>query len=223
MPTFKRFNIRNFKGIESVSISLDERTNNSVITLIGLNESGKTTILEALSNFLSNDKLVSSLFKGNSAKSNILDLIPINKRSAFSDDIEIEGIAELDDEDITSILALADSMGCQVDPDKLSNPFKAISRFTFKDSTLVSNNDYWNIDIWTRTDAESDFIRGTLDYEHGAFWQASIALIKKNLPAIAYFPTFLVDIPNRIYLQEHENETAANRSEERRVGKECPV
>lgn len=211
MPTFKRFNIRNFKGIESTSISLDERTNNSVITLIGLNESGKTTILEALSHFLSNDKLVSSLFKGNSAKSDILDLIPINKRSAFSDEIEIEGIAELDDEDISSILALADRMGCQVDPDRLSNPFKAINRLTFKDSTLIANNDYWDIEICTRADSESEFIRGKPDYEHGEFWLASIALIKKNLPAIAYFPTFLVDIPNRIYLQEHDNETAANR------------
>jgi hypothetical protein len=35
--------------------------------------------------------------------------------------------------------------------------------------------------------------------------------IGKDLPRISYFPTFLVDMPARIYLKEHKNERAVNR------------
>ena len=44
---FIRFDIQNFKGIKSATLDLVPAGAN-VFTLIGLNESGKTTILEAL-------------------------------------------------------------------------------------------------------------------------------------------------------------------------------
>jgi len=47
---YLKFDIENFKGIESTSIDLNTQAN-KIITLVGLNESGKTSILEAI-NFL---------------------------------------------------------------------------------------------------------------------------------------------------------------------------
>jgi recombinational DNA repair ATPase RecF len=41
---YKQFTFENFKGIEKMTLSLD----GDVTTLIGLNESGKITILEAI-------------------------------------------------------------------------------------------------------------------------------------------------------------------------------
>jgi len=49
---FDYFRIRNFKGIRELSIHFDHSPSSPVITLVGLNESGKTTILEALSFFM---------------------------------------------------------------------------------------------------------------------------------------------------------------------------
>ena len=50
------FEIKNFKGISQCKIELEvAELRNLIITLIGLNESGKTTILEALANFVSQD------------------------------------------------------------------------------------------------------------------------------------------------------------------------
>jgi len=46
MPLLKKFIIKNFKGIQEAEISIDVKKTSDVITLIGLNESGKTTILE---------------------------------------------------------------------------------------------------------------------------------------------------------------------------------
>ena len=62
MPILKSFSIKNFKGIASMDLDISRRNSCPVITLIGLNESGKTTILEALSHFVTNDRDVAGLF-----------------------------------------------------------------------------------------------------------------------------------------------------------------
>ncbi|WP_322364606.1 AAA family ATPase [Pseudomonas sp. Teo4] len=56
------FEIKNYKGIVSTSIELSGRSDTPIVMLIGLNESGKTTILEAISQFVSSDQSVSSLY-----------------------------------------------------------------------------------------------------------------------------------------------------------------
>ena len=42
------FQAKNFKGIENVRIPLDGLPNSNVYCFVGLNESGKTTVLESL-------------------------------------------------------------------------------------------------------------------------------------------------------------------------------
>lgn len=211
MPEIKKFTIQNYKGIEQTSISLDERTNNPIVTLIGLNESGKTTILEALSHFVSSDKLVSSLFKGNRAKNNTNEIIPINRRSAFSDSIEIQAIVKLDQYDINKVVELAENQKLEIDKIRLSEPFRLTKELTFEDSVLTTSNHIWEADLWVRKNGESKFTESGPDSETGVFWGKTMDLLQKDLPSLEYFPTFLVDIPNRIYLQEHEGETATNR------------
>lgn len=211
MPEIKKFTIRNYKGIEETSITLDDRTNNPIITLIGLNESGKTTILEALSYFVSSDKLVSSLFGKNRAKTKTNEIIPINRRSAFNASIEIEAVVVLNEKDIREISALATSKDLYIDLERISTPFTLTKEMIFEDSILTSSHDMWNADLWVRPKAGTEFIECMPEGETEEFWIATMEALHKNLPSLAYFPTFLVDIPNKIYLQEHENETAANR------------
>lgn len=64
MMMIRKFVLKNFKGIETVELDVIDRTNCPVLTLIGLNESGKATILEGLSHFVSGDRSVSGLFGG---------------------------------------------------------------------------------------------------------------------------------------------------------------
>jgi AAA15 family ATPase/GTPase len=45
------FEIKNFKGISNIRLDFIAQPRSSVYTLVGLNESGKTTILEALNFF----------------------------------------------------------------------------------------------------------------------------------------------------------------------------
>jgi len=48
---YRKFKIENFKGIKSTEIDLRSMTGANVFPLVGLNESGKTTILEAIHSF----------------------------------------------------------------------------------------------------------------------------------------------------------------------------
>ena len=57
---YKSFRIQNFKGIKDTTISFDTIAGASVFAFVGLNESGKTTILEAIHSFAP-DKATSEL------------------------------------------------------------------------------------------------------------------------------------------------------------------
>ncbi len=46
---YKSFHIKNFKGISDQTINRGKRSAGKVFTLVGLNESGKTSVLEAIS------------------------------------------------------------------------------------------------------------------------------------------------------------------------------
>lgn len=48
---YRRFVIENYRGIEQTTIDLPNGGGAQVTTLIGLNESGKTTVLEAIYSF----------------------------------------------------------------------------------------------------------------------------------------------------------------------------
>src|SRR5438477_9464106 len=47
--------------------------------------------------------------------------------------------------------------------------------------------------------------------EEGDLWSDVIDSISRALPRISYFPTFLVDLPQRIYLSAHKDEKPVNR------------
>ncbi len=43
-----KFTIKNFKGIPNLTLNLDKKPDSNITMLVGLNESGKTSILEAI-------------------------------------------------------------------------------------------------------------------------------------------------------------------------------
>lgn len=60
---YKSFRIKNFKGIKDTTINLEGIGGAAVFALVGLNESGKTTVLEAIHSF-SPDSATSELLGG---------------------------------------------------------------------------------------------------------------------------------------------------------------
>ena len=52
---FADFSFKNFKGINKMKLELTESPDSKIYALVGLNESGKTTILEAISTYKSEE------------------------------------------------------------------------------------------------------------------------------------------------------------------------
>ena len=81
MARINKFILENFRGIERTEITISGRVDTPIVTLVGLNESGKTTILDALSHFATGDPVVAKIFEGTGASTQALSLIPIHKKA----------------------------------------------------------------------------------------------------------------------------------------------
>lgn len=213
MAIIENFVIKNFKGIEKVSIDLSDRVDCPVITLIGLNESGKTTILEALSHFVSGDKFVAALFDGVHSKAYGAALIPIHKKAAFSSSITISAKVRLQEEDIDELREIAASHNLELDDESVSSAFEIRRDYDYEDSVLKETSNIWAFKPKVRKSKKSQFkayVRPE-DKELPDFWLSCAEHLANKLPQVSYFPTFLVDMPTRVYLREHQAEKPINR------------
>lgn len=212
MPIIQSFSLKNFKGIEHVEIDLVDRTRCPVITFIGLNESGKTTILEGLSHFVSGDNSVSGLFQGVHSKASGAGLIPVHKKAAFTSNIEIIGTVQLDKTDAKKAQAFAKKFKLVIDEDELLKPFTITKQLRFEDSVLKGTMNYWRFSLQVRTERGAKYKPYVRPKDSTPdLWLEIVNQLEEDLPQISYFPTFLVDMPSRIYLREHEGERPVNR------------
>ena len=86
---YNKFQLKNFKGIKQLDIEIDKKNKNP-ITLVGLNESGKTTILEGI--HLVGRHITNIIEKpGEPLLSNeeLQSIIPLTTGGFFTDDISI--------------------------------------------------------------------------------------------------------------------------------------
>lgn len=194
---FTYFKFENFKGIESQKLDLNLNSNGKIFTLVGLNESGKTTILEAINYFAYKPETLNALELSNYEVNDIHNLIPINKRDNFNGVIHIEAGIELDDEDIEEIKkAFSKNNITLVD---YSKKISYTQKYHFENSQYIKEKTQYQ---WTN---EFTGIIGkskktvTLNNK-----QALLAnsVIKSRLPSILYFPNFLFEFPERIYLED---------------------
>jgi hypothetical protein len=193
------FEINNFKGICSIRLDFGSQPRSNIYTLVGLNESGKTTILEAL-NFLAGGAALNPLnLQGYSIK-DVHDLIPISKRANFNEEISIQAGYELDSNDNEKIgKHLWDLLRFDLTQNIETVTLKRSYRF--KDSILVEDraNTHWTAEFIgkkKRAKTEKELT--------GEDWQEAIRYVKTLLPSVLYFPNFLFEFPDRIYLDETE-------------------
>jgi len=213
MPKINKFIIENFKGIEKVEIDLERKSTSPVLTLIGLNESGKTTILEALSHFVTGDRSVSSLFDGPYAQATGLGLIPMHRKAAYTGTIKVGAEICLDDQDIERLQVLAGQFNLVLDKEPLRKPIAVTRNFSFEDSTLKETKSIFYFRLMvkkTRSKNFAEYQRPT-GKNDADLWLSCANFIQDHLQQVSYFPTFLVDMPAIIYLQEHQEESAQNR------------
>ena len=190
---YKSFYIKNYKGIKELTIDLDRDPKTNIITLVGLNESGKTTILEAI-----------SLFSVEPDAAVIHKLIPKSKKFSFTDTIEIHATLQLDEEDEKAVQAFCGSQDF-----KNIQPIKEFTQkivYEFKDSEYKEEDSGWEYEFSLNGLKRKKQYNRTYNPETPEFEAIQKFICSNLLPPIIYYPNFLFDFPIRIYLEESTTE-----------------
>lgn len=188
--------IKNYKGIEDAVLAFHNSTfGPTVHPLIGLNEAGKSTILEALTFNSSTSENLAPLGLYGNRRSSKFDLIPVSKRTNFSDTISVRLDFILEDSDIEEIKAefeRTSSYRLKHLPKKiaLERSIKYIeSEEVSNSSTLTAPNDKYE-----KTKAKQ------AKPDDKALWPHLRAAILGKLPVLLHVPNFLFDFPSEILL-----------------------
>jgi AAA15 family ATPase/GTPase len=189
------FRIQNFKGIHDLHFALDSQPDCNIFPLVGLNESGKTTVLEALNFFQNQDKYVDAH-----------DLIPITSRDNFNSDIKVSAQILLLEEDIQSLTAFAKKdLNISLEEASLKKAFTISWSFSFINSKMIKKTPTWTFHP-CGTKGRGKKVQPLT----GPDWQSLYAYLNVRLPKILYFPTFLFDFSDRIYLEGPKTTSTLN-------------
>lgn len=197
---YTKFHFKNFKGIEKMTLDLA----GPVTTLIGLNESGKTTILEAIFCFSYGAEDLDVINPEMASLRSRERWIPISERANFNDTIEIAAVIELSADDKQ---ALERHMRDRFDltMTKVPDSLKITEKHVFENSRFVRTNNIWDL-VFQGTKGRQRNPR-----YYGGFkgvspeWQSAVNVLKAQLPRIWYFPNFLFELPERFSLAQEES------------------
>lgn len=192
---YKKFIIKNYKGIQDLTIDLSKRPNCKIYTFVGLNESGKTTILEAIN-------VVNKGFSTSEAHR----LIPKQFKANFTGEVSVEAWVEVDEEDNIRIEKFLIDRG-YVDYKHISS-FSIQATCSFVSSKYQKSISYWDVSFDVRKKrSKKSIVLGSKDQ----IWQDIVSYIRKNLmPRILYYENFLFSFPERIYLTGSLSEDFSN-------------
>lgn len=198
------FEISNFRGIEHARVDLCP-TGAGVFTLIGLNESGKTTVLEAISSFRIEASDEKSLYQSAPIEEDPASFVPKHKKANFSGDITVVATVEFEAGDKERCANWAQSQSkWKIDIESIPDRFSITRGHRFANSDRTRSVNEW--DIGLRGKAPSG--KKVRDIEgDDAAWGPFVTMMKVLLPEIVYFPTFIFDQPERIVLNPQADET----------------
>ncbi|MAE69783.1 MAG: hypothetical protein CME06_04855 [Gemmatimonadetes bacterium] len=207
---YRKFWIKNFKGIGEEGLLVDVGERRAVITLVGLNESGKTTILEALSHLGEPAEHQGQLYEEKLRAADINDIIPLARRANFNDTVEVTALVVPDDGDVDAIAQYAnDKHGYILDRDGLCTEFTLTKQMTFESSIYKGTIIEWGVQLLGKKPRQRKW-RELYETDRKA-WNDIVNHAATRLPVVKYFPTFLFEIPEKIVLNPPGEEKAINR------------
>ena len=208
-----KFEIENFKGIKKLSLDVSTRGYCPIITLVGLNESGKTTILEALSHFTTSEGTISES-NPRSDSTDAFALVPISQKEYFTGEIKISATIRVEDADKEEIEKIFKTGHLFVDDKRIPREFEISITYRLEDGNFSGPpSNLWDLRFYVKKTRKAKSYRRYMrpdseEKNNGTpdLWSECVRSLRKSLPSIAYFPTFLVDIPDRIYLDRYDDE-----------------
>jgi AAA15 family ATPase/GTPase len=204
---YEYFDIENFRGIQRLRIDLQASPKSRVFALVGLNESGKTTILEAINHFAYKIETLDPLQIPGYAIKDLHSLIPISQRANFNGHIKCRIGIRLDNRDVGELqrfLVRERKFRSAV----IGNELQIEHSLAFKDSIYVKERSQV---LWTWTKQGTRAGKRTKQNITGDDWVELVKRAKALIPSILYFPTFVFEFPDKIYLEDGETKDERSR------------
>lgn len=206
------FEFKNFKGIRHARIDLSASESSArIYTLVGLNESGKTTVLEGIDQFQGTEENeISPKALAGWVPPDPGSNVPVADQANFNGSIEIRCGIELENDDV---MAASDHLrehdGYRLED--LNREIEISDKYRFEASRFEGRQTLWlglHGSGKTKKGRKSRAVTHEADPIH---WNLLAQFLRGRLPSIWFFPNFLFEFPTRIYLEEYSRETDENR------------
>jgi len=195
---YDSFRIQNFKGIQDTTVQLQTVAGASVFAFVGLNESGKTTVLEAIHSFAP-DEATSELLGGDEGLGvPFKERVPRHHLSEFTGFVQVRATLSVTVEDRKAITKeLLSASNLEMKPDSLPDKIVIDRQQQFE------NGDFKKSFFTLRTHPEIKE-PGKRKWREPEGDERLIVrdAVFKHVPRIAYFPTFVFEFPKTIFLTE---------------------
>ncbi|GLS32212.1 AAA domain-containing protein [Mesorhizobium albiziae] len=195
---YKKFEIKNFKGIRNATLEFDPFGNARVYSLVGLNESGKTTILEAIHSFSPDADTQIVVGSVSTIEEQRRQRVPKDKISDFTGDISISAALTMDKGDKDKIITFSRNKGITIDPACLTDEFTYSRIQRYKDGDFVGPFRGCSLNLKVRSGKQKTL----RDPDWKSEEMPILNYIESLFPVIAYFPTFIFDFPDKIFLSD---------------------
>ncbi|MEC7764733.1 MAG: AAA family ATPase [Pseudomonadota bacterium] len=199
---YRRFEIENFKGIKSAVFDFGENGDARIFTLVGLNEGGKTTVLEAMHAFKPDVDAGTVVGGFKNTFVALRQAVPRSRIADFSGKVSVTATVELNEGDIETITEDFNELGIELEVGCIDTVFRFERYVSFKSGDPVRN--LYSLDqkrIRVRTGKQRKFRalnKEEIEYCRDIFYH--------RIPSIAYFPTFVFDFPEKIFLSKRDGD-----------------
>jgi ABC-type Na+ transport system ATPase subunit NatA len=194
---YQSFRIQNFKGIKDTTINLHNVAGASVFAFVGLNESGKTTILEAIHSFKA-DTATSEILGGDEGTGvPFKERVPRHLLSEFNGEVSVLATIMIDSKDKEQMVKDFSAAGYTLDSESIpdSIQFRRMQRFVNGDLKGAFFSMIGNFRM--KRSSQKNW-RDSKEFDAVNVRD----IVFKRVPSIAYFPTFVFNFPKSIFLTE---------------------
>ena len=203
---YTKFEIENFKGIQYAEIDFGANGPAKVFTLVGLNESGKTTVLEAIHSFAPDSDANTVVGNDRAIGEQRRLAVPRSKIADFTGKVSITAHILLDSGDREKIVKyLNDEYDLRADPSSIPDSFTYERFSSYENGDLKGSYYDTNFKLTIKSGQQRKF-RVPVGDETSSVSEA----LRSIMPSIAYFPSFVFDFPERIFLSSRPVDTKNN-------------
>ncbi len=152
------FKISNFRGVADATVALTPR-GAGIFTFIGLNESGKTTALEAISTFQLGRPDEQSLYQSKPVEIDPSSYVPKHQKATFTGDITVTATVEFEVGEKAACIEFAEKhSSAKIDPNSVPDSFNIRRGYRFENGDKIAEINAWAIDLKAKDKGRQKYI-----------------------------------------------------------------